>query len=102
MGISLPVAAEIINVSNEKFHLFVSFNRLEAAPSPNNPDCPFHLLKRVSAHPPFVCGFRMVTRRRPPAQPEFEHPTASHQSSTPNTPAAVSQNIDTGKRIDGY
>jgi len=89
---------EKINISNDKFHLFVRFNRFQAAPPPNNPYSPFHLLKRVSAHLPFVHGPR-VARGRPPAQPEFEHPTESHQSSTPNTTTAVRQNMNPSKRI---
>lgn len=95
-------SAEIIDVANQEFYLFVRFNRLQASSSPNNTDCLFHLFKRVSAHPPFVCRrFHIITRRHPPAQSQFKHPTTSHQSSTPNTSAAVREDGNPGQGIDG-
>jgi hypothetical protein len=74
----LSITAEIIYVSHEKLHLFVSFDRLQATSPPGNPNCLFYLFERVSAYLRFICRLGIVTRGHPATQPEFKHPTAGN------------------------
>jgi hypothetical protein len=89
----------MIYVPNKELHLLVSFDCLQAASPPDNPNHLFYLLERVSAHLPFICGLGIAIGH-PATQPEFEHPTAGHQSSAPDAPTAVCENRNTGKRVN--